>query len=181
MAATPKGSSKEKKAGAANKAKVEFQEYKKRIERAPGMEPRGPQFGTGATGMPHMPMGWPLPPMTGFLPQIPQMTGLHPASGQPAGETGGEIANRVGETLKLGMDLLNSGLGVGLRFLQGLAGPEFQHGHPGWGHIHGAGDHFHGSHGYGCQMTCGCDCVDCCQSLGCASTCGCSPSVGSCC
>ena len=32
MAATPKGSSKEKKVGAANKAKVEFQEYKKRIQ-----------------------------------------------------------------------------------------------------------------------------------------------------
>ena len=86
MAATQKGSSKEKTVGAANKAKVEFQEYKKRIEHAPAAEPRGPQFGTGATGMPQMPMGWPLPPMTGFIPQVPQMPGLNPALGQTVGE-----------------------------------------------------------------------------------------------
>ncbi|WP_447965669.1 hypothetical protein [Nitrospira sp. Ecomares 2.1] len=178
MAATPKSSSKGKNVGAANKAKVEFQEYKKRIEHAPAAEHGGPQFGTGATGMPQMPMGWPFPPMTGFMPQIPH---LNPALGQTVSETSGEIADRVGETLKLGMDLLNSGLGVGLRFLQGLAGTEYHHGDAGWGHAHGAGNSSHGSHGYGCQMTCGCDCADCCQHSGCASSCCCSPSVGSCC
>lgn len=181
MAATQKGSSKEKTVGAANKAKVEFQEYKKRIEHAPAAEPRGPQFGTSATGIPQMPMGWPLPPMTGFMPQVPQMPGLNPALGQTVGETSGEIANRVGETLKLGMDLLNSGLGVGLRFLQGLAGPEYHHGESGWDHGHGASSHSHGSHGCGCQTTCDGDCADCCQHQGCASSCCCSPSVGSCC
>lgn len=181
MAATPKGSSKGKKGGAENKAKAEFQEYKKRMERVPAAEPRRPQFGTGAPVFPQMPIGWPFPQGTGSMPQFPHAPAVNPALGQTVSETSGDMANRVGETLKLGMDLLNSGLGVGLRFLQGLAGPEYHHGEGGWGYAQGAGDHAHGSHGCGCQTACGCECADCCQLLGCESSCCCSPSVGSCC
>lgn len=185
MAATPKGSSKEKKGETDNKAKMEFQEYKKRMERAPTAEPKGPQFGTSHPMFSHMPMGGPFSPLTGSMPQFAHPPVPNPALGHAVTDTSGIMAHRIGETLKLGVDLLNSGLGVGLRFLQGLAGPGYHHEAGGWGHAHGAPYHAHGCgyhpHGWGCPPPGGCDCADCCQLLGCESSCCCSPSVGSCC
>lgn len=159
MPATTKRSSMRKKSEPENKAKVAFQEYKQRLRQTPTANASRASFPPAAQPFPQMPPAWAVPPPPGApFPQNINSTGM--------------LADRVGETLKLSMTLLNSGLGMGIRFLQGLtnSGPSY-------------GDcacHYPPS-GCGCGPTCSCSRVDCCQVVGCEPSCCCTPSVGSCC
>jgi hypothetical protein len=159
-------------------AKAEFQAYKQRVEHMakdsqaagtfhPG-SPVGMQMGFG---------GWPpyMDPSAGHAPHA-QGHPVHPASGATsAGETGSSLVGSLGHTLRLAVDLLNSGLAGGTRILQELS-------HAGLGGWSGARG------GCECHSCCGCSesyCEPCrtdhcCQPSCCGCDC-CTPSVGTCC
>ena len=116
--------------------------------------------------MPGMPP-WTLPPSFS-LPQPPQgWAGMLPQPGvvQPAPLAVGPLGDRLGSTLRLGIDVINMALAGSLRLLGGYAGHDHGHG----GHC-GCGGHGHVEH---------CGGYDCCHVYehdGC-----CTPSVGNCC
>jgi len=182
MAARTKRSSKDKpetKSSQGQKAKEAFQEYKKRMEGAQASSRvKGLQFGASAPMTAPWPSsGWPPhPSMTGGFSQSPHQSVMNQAIPQPPETNPTIMADRLGETLNLGMQLLHSGLGVGVRFLQGLANAGMHHGHgeyPGYGS--------HEGHGCSCHASCACECQDCCQTMCCEPIHCCTPSVGSCC
>ena len=183
MAATTKRSSnkpKESKGQQGQKAKAAFQEYKNRMAGAGFPEAKGLQFGSNIPPMaPQGPTSSPFPPLPGGFPQGFSQWPNQPLMGQTPDPTLGTnptlLAERVGETLSLGMQLLHSGLGVGVRFLQGLANTGSHHGH-------GEECGHHEGHGCSCHhASCCCEYQDCCQTMCCEPTHCCTPSVGSCC
>jgi hypothetical protein len=139
---------------AQSKAQAEFQRYKDRLAQEAG--------GANFAIMP----GWALPPSVAAGP------GWHhgmpgPMFQQPAPMATGSLRLRLGSTLRLGVDFVNSALAGGVRVLNGI-GAGYEMGWPA-GHAHGQG------HGGGCEC-CG---HDCCDYFGCSECC--RPGVGSCC
>ena len=173
MATSTKSSSKRKKNEPGNKAKVAFQEYKQRLERTPAGEASRFPFNPTAQPFPPMPTAWAMPPNPGVsFPQNVNLPTPEHVLGPNALDSTRVMADQVGETLKLSMTLLNSGLGMGIRFLQGLTNTGSYYGD--------CAGHYPPS-ACGCTTACSCCGVDCCQLVGCQSSCCCTPSVGSCC
>ncbi|HYM02484.1 MAG TPA: hypothetical protein VET85_06020 [Stellaceae bacterium] len=141
----------------ANKAQAEFQRYKDRLDA------ERQAFG-GFAPMAMMP-GWAVPPSV-VVPQAPWGAGGHEMPPGPIAT--GSLGQRLGSTVRLGVDVVNLMLAGGVRMLGGLAG----------GYEAGWQQGGHGS--YGCGCGCGDECgVDCCRLLG-GDEC-CRPSVGRCC
>ena len=126
----------------------------------------------GATtpGLPPWPSQWPSPPSFS-LPQMPMpqnWAGMLPQPGvvQPAPLAVGPLGDRLGSTLRLGIDVINMALAGSLRLLGGA-------GWQGYGQCHERHSGCHGGCGGGCGN------YDCCcvfEHEGC-----CHPSVGTCC
>lgn len=127
--------------GGANPAEAEFQRYKARLAGAsPMMIPMmmGP--------------GWAVPP---------SLAAFGAASQPGSGASAGSIGDRLGLTLRLGIDFLNGLLASGAGTLGGAAGMLPQ------GAYNGASECGCGGH-CGCGGNCGCDCCavmgcDCCR------------------
>lgn len=135
----------------------------------------------GTTASSSSPSGaWSAPPMTALppwamtpsfsLPQLPPgWGGMLPQPGlvQPAPLAAGSLGDRLGSTLRLGIDVINMALVGSLRLLGGI----------------GHGNHEHGDGGY-----CGCGSHSCAEHCGSYDCCCvfehndcCTPSVGNCC
>ena len=166
MATTTKSSSKRKKSEPANKAKVAFREYKQRLEHTPTAEASRFPFGPTPQPVPPMPAGWAVPQNPGAIfPQNVNIPFVDPMLGQNVLDSTGVLAERVGETLKLSMTLLNSGLGMGIRFLEGLTRTGSSYGDCGGHYV---------PYACSCIYSCSCCCVDCCQVVGCEPSCCCT-------
>lgn len=141
---TPKTANTPSSSGAAaalNKAQAEFDKYTRRVQaQRAGM--------VSALGAP----GWAMPPSVTMLPR-------HPGGGGGAAAPGSLTAT-LGDSLRLGLDVLNAGLAGGVRLLNGIAG------------LTGT-DH----EGCGCKSCCP---PDCCEPDCCGCEC-CNPGVGTCC
>lgn len=157
-----------------SKAAAEFQRFKAARAAAAAAEgsaaPSPPS--SGASGLPPPMTGmppWAMPP-TFSLPQPPQgWAAMMPQPGvvQPAPVAVGPLGDRLGSTLRLGIDVINMALAGSLRLLGGI----------------GYGQH---EHGYGGHCSCGghagaghCGGYDCCRVFE-HDDC-CTPSVGNCC
>jgi hypothetical protein len=167
-------------AAEANKAQAEFHSYKDRLEQAgpgatapPAQAPAqapAPATGPGASFASPLPSSaipaWSLRPgpVTPHGPPGAAGPGSYAAAPAPSGGGGyGAIVDGVGNTIRLGVEVLNAALSGGLQMING--------------------------YGYGGGWDSGpCDCeecnpcggYDCCKVMG--SGCGCcEPSVGSCC
>ncbi|HEX3754724.1 MAG TPA: hypothetical protein VHV26_06575 [Rhizomicrobium sp.] len=123
---------------APNKAQAEFDKYRTRM-----------QGGASAGSGPH-PDGpsWAVPPSVTMLPRY----------ADEAAAASGSLADSIGTTLRLGLDVINAALAGGTRLLGGFAGA-------------------YGHEDCGCESCCEPSCCepDCC---GCES---CHPGVGNCC
>lgn len=157
------------------KAATEFRRFQE-ARAAAGVEANATSMGsttdpsTTGTSSPGLPP-WPSPPSFS-LPQIPQMphgwAGMLPQPGmvQPAPLAVGPLGDRLGSTLRLGIDVINMALAGSLRLLGG----------GGWGghaQCHGGN---HGHHGGCCDPCGGHDCCEVFEHEGC-----CNASVGTCC
>jgi hypothetical protein len=147
------------------RAQAEFQHYKARLAAGQGAPGAGgnPAYAVPLGFVPPggaMP-GWALPPSLTVLPQAAGMGGFGPAM-LPAGPmVAGSLAERIGSSLRLGLDVVNAVLAGSARVLDGMYG--------GYGYPEA---------GCGCGSCCeSCCCSDCCGCGGC----GCTPSVGCCC
>jgi hypothetical protein len=149
---------------ARTKAQEEFSQYK---ERAAASGPTaGPRVAIPLAqgGAP----AWSVPPAVVMAP--PAAGG----QGAPAGPGLAGTAQGLGDTIRLGIDVLNAALAGGARLLGGATTLAADLGY-GAGELDGYGHECGCGHGYdGCH-----DCCDCCDALGCG--CGCHPGVGSCC
>lgn len=160
------------------KAKAEFHAYKKRVDQAHGASPfahaAGPAFGSfPPEGGAPWPFGFPHSPGA-FLPgqAVPFATS---SLGQGPSEAGGSLFDRLTTTVKLGIELLNSGLLTGTRLLQGIApGPSL-----GTSACPGCPACSSSTMTSCCVGDC-CSGHDCCAVMECACGC-CTPSVGTCC
>lgn len=143
-----------------NKAQAEYQRYLKRMAGQPSGStiPGYVAVPVGSDGMP----GWGVPP---------SMAAMMPggAGAAHAGVPSASLTDSLGNTIRLGIDLVNATLAGGAYVLNGLMGG----GSYGYEHSH------HG--GCGCGG-CGCDCCadECCGTDCCGCEC-CQPGVGSCC
>lgn len=165
-----------------NKLRAEFEKYRNRVASAAPMGAM-PGFTQGAGLPPGAIPVWTFPPTA-------QPAGAPFGATVPGGTpaTAEMVADRLGTTLRLGLDALTAGLAGAVRVLGNLSDIGYGLGaaaHQGWG---GYGGHGYGhGHGCGCEYGCGCghssrtDCCgyDCCSILG-ADPC-CRPGVGSCC
>ncbi len=148
-----------------NAAQREFQRYKARtggMGAMPGAMP-GPMV------LPWAAPAWAMPPS--FAPMQPPPGAGWPPPTQPgqAGQAAGAAAGRLGETFRLGVDVLNAALANTLVAMGGFAAAA-----PGWSY----GQHPHHHHQGGCG--CGCGCSSCCEVTSCCCDC-CSPNVCGCC
>jgi hypothetical protein len=156
-----------------SKAAAEFERFKAARAAAEGATTgtTPSSTSTGATGLPPPMTGlppWAMPPSFS-LPQPPQGWGAmlpQPGIVQPAPVAVGSIGDRLGSTLRLGIDVINMALAGSLRLLGGYSG--------------------HAQHGYGGQCGCGghsgaghCGGHDCCHVF--EHDACCTPSVGNCC
>lgn len=131
--------------GSPNAAQQAFGQYKAKI----------------ATVAPLTPVGWGIPPsMT-----IPPVGYPYPTSGMGGMHPMGSLAERLGATVRHGVDLLNAALASGTSALTGLSNPP---GAMGYGCGGGCGG------GCGCGYGCG---YDCCEAVGCGC---CRPGVSAC-
>ncbi len=166
-------------------AQAEFDRHKARAAAAQPAPNAGPGIGFQAYNMPpQTSMGaapWGMQATVVPWPPTPTMTA--PMAGQYPQQGGapmqpGSMGDRLGSTLRLGLDLLNAGLAGGVRALGGLT--ELSQSVGGWAY----GGH-HPQGGHHCHGECNCchSYYDCCDVMnhhhGCG--CGCEPSVGSCC
>jgi hypothetical protein len=142
------------------KAQAEFQRYKSRLA--------AEQATAGAGGNPlyAVPVGfgggmpaWGIPPSLTMLPHPPGVSGFGPAMIAPSAMAAGSLADRIGSSLRLGLDVVNAVLAGSARILDGM----------------------YGRYEYD-EMRCGYgSCCSCCESC-CNECCSCcSPSVGRCC
>jgi len=159
----------EQKSEPLNKARAEFQKYRARVASAAPMGAM-PGFAPGAGLPPGAIPVWTFPPTA---PPAGAPFGATVPGGTPA--TAGTVADRLGTTLRLGLDALTAGLAGAVRVLGNLSDVAY-----GLGAAARPGP---GGYGYGCGCGCGsradcCGC-DCCSILG-ADPC-CHPGVGSCC
>jgi len=150
-----------------NKAEAEFAKYAQRRAAESGHET--PLFGAPGSGpFAAGNLGWTVP--MGMTPVY--MGGPPPGGGAPGASGGpgpgaGGLADGIGTTVRLGVDLLNAMLSSSVKVLGGFAG------------AYGSGH----QEDCGCSGGCGCEsCCEpaCCQPSCCACEC-CNPSVGSCC
>ena len=148
-----------------NQAQAEFQRYMKRVGSQPGEG--GKVSGGSATmaaGQGAMP-GWAVPPSLAVLPGTGLIAGTYPAIGYDRVMADGSIVDRLGSTVRLGLDVFNLMLSGGARVLGGVS------------ETMGYGRHGHMASHCGCSA-----CSDCCCSP--CDCCGCDccqPRVGSCC
>lgn len=122
----------------------------------------------GATPSPVAMPPWPTPPSFS-LSQPPQGWGMlpQPSVVQSAPLAVGPLSDRLGSTLRLGIDVINMALAGSLRLLGGIGSG---------GHEHCCGG-VHGYGGHACAEQCGG--YDCCCAFE-HDHC-CTPSVGNCC
>jgi hypothetical protein len=161
------------------KAQVRFEEFKARSGEARAaaaaaaapMSPAAPGLRVG----PAVP-AWGFPPYAAL-----PASGFPPfATAAPDTAADGSVGERLGSTLRLGVEVANAVLVNSLRLLHGLTGMTSELGGALWpqgqtGSCGGA---------CGCGSCCGdpvtsCGCSDCCCLLGCGCGC-CQPSVGAC-
>ena len=163
-----------------NKLRAEFEKYRDRVASA---APVGamPGFTQGAGLPPGAIPVWTFPPTA-------QPAGAPFGATVPGGtpQTAEMVADRLGTTLRLGLDALTAGLAGAVRVLGNLSDVGY-----GLGGAVRQGPGGYGCYGYGCgcgcRCGCGCGCgsradccgSDCCSILG-ADPC-CHPGVGSCC
>jgi hypothetical protein len=157
-----------------SKATAEFQRFKAARAAAAaapegGTTPSASPAGAGSpppmTALPR----WAMPPSFS-LPQPPQGWAMLPQPGvvQPAPLAVGPLGDRLGSTLRLGIDVINMALAGSLRLLGGM----------GYGsQEHGCGGHY-GCGGHSCAAE-HCGGYDCCCVFE-HDHC-CTPSVGNCC
>jgi hypothetical protein len=162
-----------------NKAQSEFERYKARLATAAPAGAFMPQWGAAPWGMPPGGMlqggvpGWALPPSVAAMGQA--MPGPYPTAAPRPGYGGPSIAGQLGETLRLGIQLLNAALSSGVNAMSmAVPGGDW----PYHGGAYGCG--------CGCSCSCGCSCCEpacecpsCCEQMGCSSCC--SPSAHGCC
>lgn len=178
-----------KKTASRTKAQAEFDRHKAKYEAAQAAHGASPAAGQGAAmpppfpqaayayvpqGAPYGPIRWGLPPSMAPLPVMPGAGMPMPGMPMGTGTRAEPLGDRLGSTLRQGIEVLNAGLAGGLRFLGGLSGAAYQPG--AWGAPYGGG--------YECAEPAHChchvhDCCDCCHPH--AGDCGCHPSVGNCC
>ena len=150
-----------------SKAAAEFRRFKEAREAAAAADssattaspaPASAGSPSPMTGMPPWatPPSFSLPPSAQGWAMLPQ-----PGMVQPAPLAVGPLGDRLGSTLRLGIDVLNMALAGSLRLLGGMG-----HG----GHQQGCGCHPVHDHCGGHDCCCGVEHDDCC-----------TPSVGSCC
>ena len=149
---TSDGSPKPEAGGSANAAQEAFGRYRARVAGGPTMMPM----------MPGPMPGWGMPPSMAMFPQAP---GYMPTAAPGGPHPMGSLTERLGATLRLGVDLLNAALASGAGALSGM-GAAYS---PGYGH----GGPWH-TGGCGCESGCG---YDCCEVLNCGC---CRPGVSSC-
>ncbi len=181
----PKGAT-VKKSASPTKAQLEFDRHKAKYEAAQAERGDAPGQGSAmpppfAAAYAYVPQGgpyygpvrWGLPPSMAPLPVTPG-TGV-PLPGIPvgAGVTTGPLGDRLGSTLRQGIEVLNAGLAGGLRFLSGLSSAAYPSG--GWDAPYADYPCAEAAHGQ-CHVH---DCCDCCHTH--HAACGCQPSVGNCC
>jgi hypothetical protein len=144
-----------------NAAQLEFQRYKARMGAMAPMP--GPMV------LPWGAPGWAMP--LSFAPMQPPPGMAWPDPGQvaQAGQAAGAVAGRLGETFRLGVDVLNAALASAVSAMGGFAAAA-----PGWGYGH------HGHHG-DCGCGGGCGCASCCCETSCCCDSCCSPNVCGCC
>lgn len=173
-----KDSSPDAKGDRGKDAKVEFQEYKRRMDQATAAGRATASFHPGSPVGPQMGFGvWPphVAPSAG-----PSGYGLggpfqSASPGLPTTESASSLLGGLGLTLRLAVDLLNSGLVGGTRILQEIS----QSGLSGLGG--GRGRCGCDTCSTCCEMSCQSCCTeDCCQPAGCGCE-SCTPSVGTCC
>lgn len=141
------------------KAQAEFDRYKERMGSPQALNrafvyPVG--FEQAAKGVPN----WAFPPSVAVLPEPPDMRG--------------SLTERLGTTVRLGVDIVNMALAGGIRILGGLASGAYGYGEHAWSLS-------------SCEACCSscdpceteCECHNCCGSCGCGGRC--QPSVGTCC
>ena len=143
---TGSGAATPKPAQPTNAAQDAFGKYKSRLAAAPAFMPHAGWHG-GAHGAPP----WGMPPSFAAMPGAA-------ASPHPMGS----LTERLGATVRLGVDLLNAALASGASALGGVASFEQR--------MWGAESHHHG-----CDC-CGCG-EDCCETMGCDC---CRPGVHGC-
>lgn len=144
-----------------NEAQREFQRYKARMGAMGGMPGAMP----GPMVLPWAAPAWAMPPS--FAPmQPPPGVGLPPPA-QP-GQAAGAVAGRLGETFRLGVDVLNAALANTLTAIGGFTAAA-----PGWGYGYGYGHHPHSYRDCGCSS--------CCEAMSCCCDSCCSPNVCGCC
>lgn len=153
-----------------SKAAAEFRLFKEAREAAAAASEGGtPASSSSPSG------AWSAPPMTALppwamppsfsLPQSPQgWGGMLPQPGlvQPAPLAVGSLGDRLGSTLRLGIDVINMALVGSLRLLGGIGHGNHEHG--------GCGSHSCAEHCGGYNCCCVFEHNDCC-----------TPSVGNCC
>ena len=149
-----------------NKATAAFAEYKKRMDQHYAEHTAA---NDARSAPPPLPRAAQEPPVTGDPPENHE----EPARIRPPGDTvsdnSGALFERVGEALRLGVDILNISLSNGLQLMQGLSGA--QHWHETYpehypSHLGSCCEHCHTHYS---------QCHSCCES------CHCNPSVGNCC
>ncbi len=178
----------ERKVSKKTKAQERFEEYKSRVGATAAAATAGGAAGTSTPGLrvgPAMP-AWGYPPSVApFAQSAPQEAFAGAPMAVPAATAvSGSASERLGSTLRLGVEVVNASLGNGLRLLEGLTGMTSELGGVVWPH---AGGHCGCGGGYSCGCSCCCDpcltecgCHDCCHVLGCGCQ-SCEPSVGTCC
>jgi hypothetical protein len=141
-----------------NQAQAEFANYKTRVQQTDASAGGGPTFASPlqTSAIPAWSLG-PAPPAPG-----PAMGPGPWGPGTPGGANTASIVQGFGNTIRLGVEVLNAALSSSISMMNGVA----------WG-----------------QDSCGCDdccdccgppAYDCCSVMGCGCGC-CEPSVGSCC
>jgi hypothetical protein len=144
-------------ASGVTKAQAEFQRYKARIAAGQVTPAAGgnPVYAVPVSfggGMP----AWAVPPSLTMLPHPQGASAFGPAMFAPSAMATGSLVDRIGSSLRLGLDVVNAVLAGSARILDGMYGR-----------------YEYDEMRYGCGSCCESCCNECCSC--------CSPSVGRCC